>query len=114
MGPLTRQHEGDTTFKLRAPLPTPRHRREEGKRPPGRAPPAAFRLGRADLARAGPGAPGGRAMAPEGCFQARVTPATVSARAPGFFLPMGVVRIDQVNLTSKGMNRNYVAVDRTQ
>lgn len=33
VGPVTPQHEGDTAFKLRAPLPAPRHRGEEGKRP---------------------------------------------------------------------------------
>lgn len=61
--PGTRRHEGDTAFQLRAPLPPPRHRGEEGKRPRGTSgsvgarvarPPAAFRLGRADLALAGP------------------------------------------------------------
>lgn len=60
------QHEGDTTFKLRAPFPTPRHRREEGKWSRGTsrcvgalvAPRlTAFRLGRTELSLAGPRSP---------------------------------------------------------
>lgn len=33
VGPAPRRHEGDAAFKLRAPLPPPRHRGEEGRRP---------------------------------------------------------------------------------
>ena len=64
--PLTRQYEGDATLKLRAPLSTPRHRREKGKPRIWRCVsarvarrPAAFRPGRTDLALAGPGSPWG-------------------------------------------------------
>lgn len=101
-GPGTRQHEGDTTFQLRAPLPPPRHRGEEGKRLWGTSgcagarvarPPAAFRLGRTDSALAGPGGHGRCVLSPPGFiwlqrvhFKARVTP--TSCQCPGTSFPL--------------------------
>lgn len=100
VGPVPQQHEGDTPFELRAPLPPPRHRGEEGKRPRG----TSGRVGapvarpRADGSLAGPGNTRGRPGVPRPpgfiwlqwlLFKARVTPATVGAWAASLHFTLG-------------------------
>lgn len=72
VGSAPRQHEGDAAFKLRAPLPPPRHRGEEGRRP--RGPRAAWALGGAAARGPGPRNPWGvfpvsRVLSPVGSSQ---------------------------------------------